>query len=312
MAISQRFSPAQSKGELINLQKRPAQRQANKTRPSLLLASEVPSWYATNSFLRTGYRPVNGSAKLCFKSLLHVHNETVNIYSHLIPTIIAIAYNCSLHIYFRRHFPDAPLVDRLAVHVYLTTSIFCFGVSSIYHTVTCHSKDLSGLWNRWDYGGIIVQTTGSFVSGIHMTFYCEPGLQRLYWNMTGVLGVLSIVIVVNPRFQGNRWRPLRIMTFVAMGLSGLLPIIHATYIYPFAQLNQRAGVGYYAAEGLTLILGTVFYATHFPESWVPEKFDIWGASHQIFHLLVVISAVIHTWSLLSVYAWIYKNSSCLG
>ena len=53
---------------------------------------------------------------------------------------------------------------------------------------------------------------------------------------------------------------LRLFTFVATGLSGLLPIIHAGSIYPYAQLNQRAGLGYYLVEGLTLIIGVVFYA----------------------------------------------------
>ncbi|CAG9937392.1 unnamed protein product [Clonostachys rosea f. rosea IK726] len=163
MAISQRLSPAHSKG--VGLNKPLAQAQP-KTKPKLLLASDMPSWYATNAFLRTGYRPVNGSVKLCFESLRHIHNETVNIYSHLIPAVIAIACNCFLHLYFHSRFPDARLADRLAVHIYLTTSIFCFGI-----------------WNRWDYAGIIVQTTGSFVSGVYMTFYCEPALRKLYWTM---------------------------------------------------------------------------------------------------------------------------------
>lgn len=45
-----------------------------------------------------------------------------------------------------------------------------------------------------------------------------------------------------------------------MGLSGLLPIIHAALIFPFELLNQQAGLGYYLLEGLALITGTVFYA----------------------------------------------------
>jgi predicted membrane channel-forming protein YqfA (hemolysin III family) len=52
----------------------------------------------------------------------------------------------------------------------------------------------------------------------------------------------------------------RLSTFVATGLSGLLPIIHAASIYPYAQLNQQAGLGYYLVEGLALIIGVVFYA----------------------------------------------------
>jgi adiponectin receptor len=53
---------------------------------------------------------------------------------------------------------------------------------------------------------------------------------------------------------------LRLSTFVATGLSGLLPIIHATSIYPYALWNKKAGVGYYLVEGLALIIGVVFYA----------------------------------------------------
>ncbi|PGH35705.1 hypothetical protein GX50_01418 [[Emmonsia] crescens] len=310
MALYQRLSPARSEAEQDNTPKCPAVKQP-KTKYQLLVASEVPSWYAHNSFLRTGYRPVNGSVKLCVDSLRFIHNETVNIYSHLIPGAIALASNGILHRYFLGRYPTASLVDQLAIHVYLTTSVLCFGISSIYHTILCHSEAYSGLWGRLDYVAIIIQTIGSFVSGIYVTFDCKPGLQKLYWTMTGVLGLLSIIIVVSPRFQSSRWRMLRLFTFVGMGLSGLLPIIHAASIYPYAQLNQQAGLGYYLVEGLALIIGVGFYATHFPESWTPEKFDIWGASHQIFHFFVLLSSVIHVWGILSVFDWIYKNPRCL-
>lgn len=152
----------------------------------LLQAGEVPSWLATNPFLLTGYRPVYGSVKLCFESLFFIHNETVNIYSHLIPAMLAGASNYLLHLYWRERYPTASLADQLAIHAYLTTSVFCFGISSIYHTLDCHSQDLSGLWNRLDYAAIILQTVGSFVSGIYVTFYCMPSLQKLYWTMVSL------------------------------------------------------------------------------------------------------------------------------
>jgi adiponectin receptor len=43
-------------------------------------------------------------------------------------------------------------------------------------------------------------------------------------------------------------------------MSGLFPVIHATFIYPYAEWNRQAAAGYYLIEGLTLLLGTVFYA----------------------------------------------------
>ncbi|KAI1291386.1 adiponectin receptor protein [Xylaria venustula] len=241
MALYQRISPARGNGkERDKTSKGPVVKQL-KTKYGLLVASEVPEWYAHNSFLHTGYRPVNGSVWLCVNSLRSLHNET----------------------------------DRLAVQIYLITSLLCFGISSLYHTLNCHSESYSGLWTRWDYAAIILQTVGCFISGI----YCNPGLQKLYWTMGSAL---------------------RISTFVATGLSGLLPVIHAASVSPLSQLNQQAGLGYYLLEGLTLIVGTVIYA----------KFDIWGASHQIFHIFVVLSAAIHIWGILSVYDWIYDNLRC--
>lgn len=154
--------------------------------PSKLLNSdEVPSWYTHNCYqhIRTGYRPVNASAILCFQSLGHLHNETVNIYSHLIPAVIALVGNYLFHIYFLSKFPDASWSDHLVFHIYLTGSVICFGVSSLYHTLICHSAYVADLWVRLDYAAIIVQILGSFISGIYVSFYCEPQLQRLYWSM---------------------------------------------------------------------------------------------------------------------------------
>ncbi|KAK2807012.1 hypothetical protein FQN50_005586 [Emmonsiellopsis sp. PD_5] len=256
MALYQRLSPARSEGPL----KRPAVKQL-KIKYQLLAASEVPSWYAHNPFLRTGYRPVNGSVRLCLNSLRYTHNETVNIYSHLIPAALFLASNGFLHQYFHNHYPTASLADQLAVHFYLTTSVVCFGVSSIYHTLACHSEAYSDLWARLDYAGIILQIMGSFVSGIYVSFYHKPDLQKLYWSMTGILGLISTIIVLSPQFQHiSLHRHLRLCTFISLGLSGLLPIIHAACIYPFAQLNQQAGLGWYLVEGVVLGIGVVVYA----------------------------------------------------
>ncbi|PGH05990.1 hypothetical protein GX51_02581 [Blastomyces parvus] len=324
MALYQRLSPARGEGDRTdssngNTSKDPSastplKQQKAAKKPQLLRASQLPSWYAHNAYLLTGYRPITGSVRRCIDSLRTLHNETVNIYSHLLPAALALASNAILHLYFRARYPDEGVLElqhRLAVHIYLTTSVLCFGISSVYHTLLCHSEEYAGLWGRMDYVAILLQTIGSFVSGIYVTFDCDPGLRRVYWTMTLTLGTLSAIIVVSPKFQSSRWRMLRLATFVSTGLSGLFPIIHAASVYPYAEWNPRAGLGYYLLEGLALIVGTLFYATHFPESWMPEKFDIWGASHQIFHVFVVLSAGIHIWTLFNVIDWIYANPRCV-
>ncbi|KAF9238451.1 hypothetical protein DTO006G1_9196 [Penicillium roqueforti] len=128
--------------------------------------------------------------------------------------------------------------------------------------------------------------------------------------MIGTLGFLTGFVVVHPRLQSQKWRLLRLSTFVATGLSAFAPIIHAASIFPYDQLDQQAGLRYYYLEGLAIVIGVLFYATHFPESWKPGSFDIWGSSHQIFHIAVVIGATIHLYGILVAFQWNYENQRC--
>lgn len=52
-------------------------------------------------------------------------------------------------------------------------------------------------------------------------------------------------------------------------------------------------------------------ATRFPEKKWPGKFDVYGTSHQIFHVLVVCGAVVHLCGVWSAYGWNYRNERSL-
>lgn len=183
MALYQRPSYASGKAVHSRDSSGPSAPEQSTSKQQLLTAKQLPSWYAHNTFLLTGYHPVNGSVQQCVDSIPHVHNETVNIWTHLVSDVAALVGNYVLHRDFNTHHPAAPLMDRLAIHLYLTTSLLCFGISSIYHTLNCHSEVYSSLWAQWDYAAIILQTVGSFASGIYVTFYCDPRPQRIYWTI---------------------------------------------------------------------------------------------------------------------------------
>ncbi|KAL9468547.1 hypothetical protein ACSS6W_010241 [Trichoderma asperelloides] len=313
MALYRRLSPTGPDGIITDADNdnQNDHQQGPKTTRRLLTSAEVPSWYGHNTFIRTGYRPITGSVKLCFESLGYVHNETANIYTHLVPAVIAVIGNYGLHVHFSSHYPNASWIDQWVFHIYLSTSVICFGISSIYHMLLCHSETYANLWARLDYTTIVIQILGSFVSGIYIGFYCEPNLQKLYWTMIGSLGLLTDIVVVSPRFQSLKWRMLRVCTFVATGFSAFAPIIHAATIFPYAQLDKQAGLRYYYLEGASILIGVFFYVTHFPESRKPEIYDFWGASHQIFHSFVVLGAIIHLYGILNAFDWNYNNPRCV-
>ena len=81
--------------------------------------------------------------------------------------------------------------------------------------------------------------------------------------------------------------------FVLMGLSAVAPVLHGLKIYGLDQLRRTIGLDWVVLQGVLYILGAVIYAARVPERLKPGSFDIWGSSHQIFHVLVVLAAASH-------------------
>ena len=119
--------------------------------------------------------------------LLYLHNQTVNIFTHLIPGIAALVINIAFLLVFAYWYPESTFTDRLVFHVYLTACSICFGTSATYHTLLCHSHDMADLWVRLDYVSISVLILSSFIPGLYMGFYCEPFLLRAYLTMVSYL-----------------------------------------------------------------------------------------------------------------------------
>jgi adiponectin receptor len=81
--------------------------------------------------------------------------------------------------------------------------------------------------------------------------------------------------------------------FVLMGLSAVFPMFHGIRLYGVAHMRESASLDWVVSQGALYILGAAIYATRVPEKWSPGKYDIWGSSHQIFHVLVVMAAATH-------------------
>lgn len=108
--------------------------------------------------------------------------------------------------------------------------------------------------------------------------------------------------------------------FVLMGLSAVFPVLHGLHRYGYEQLELKIGLSWLVGQGVMYVLGAGIYAVsvigesqtsnetdqrlrqaRVPERWAPGKFDIWGSSHQIFHVLVVCAATAHLVGLLKAF-----------
>ncbi|KAA8900208.1 mPR-like GPCR protein [Sphaerosporella brunnea] len=277
----------------------------------LLSYAELAPWQQDNEYLLHGYRAESRSVSLCLRSWSYLHNESVNIYSHLVPAVFALFFEvASERGLFQRWYPEATGRDRFVLTFFLLSAALCLGTSAMYHTLLSHSEHVAHVWVRLDFLGIIALIEGFFVSGIYVAFYCEPRLQRIYWTMITTLGIFSAILIVNPRFQGRRWRSFRLLTFVTTGLSAFAPIAHGLKLFGWEEMFKQSGLPYYLFEGLLICIGAYCYNGHIPEKFRPGAFDIWGASHQLFHLLVVAAVGVHLAAIRSAFEFKYVNKTC--
>ncbi|EAW09635.1 hemolysin III family protein [Aspergillus clavatus NRRL 1] len=264
----------------------------------LLHWDDLPHWQRDNHHIHTGYRPASFSFLMSFHSLTYLHNETVNIYSHLLPSILSIPAALLLYRELAPRYETATRDDIIAFGCFFTGAAFCLGMSAIYHTISNHSPTVARIGNAFDYVGIVGLIVGSFVPSVYYGFYCVPGLQQLYWMMICTIGLGCAAVSVLPQFRTPRWRPFRAAMFVGMGLSAVFPVIHGLRLYGMEQMTRQIGLGWLLLQGFLYILGATIYAARVPERLRPGKFDILGSSHQIFHVLVVCAAVAHLTGLL--------------
>lgn len=148
--------------------------------PFLLRWNELHSWQKDNQYILAHYRPASNSCLRSFQSLFYLHNESVNIHSHLLGASIFFFLSFTIYV-FEVHSVSAS--DICAFGCFFSGALICLGVSAVYHTVSNHSPKVNRLVNQLDYVGIIALITGSFVPSIYYGFYCDQVLQRVYWGM---------------------------------------------------------------------------------------------------------------------------------
>jgi adiponectin receptor len=151
----------------------------------LLSYEEIPSWYQDNPFIWHGYRPVCNSATTCFRSWFRLHNEFINIHSHLWSAVAFLLGELFVLAPLHLRYTRVSAGDYAVLAVFLLTATACFGFSAAYHTFICHSQAAEAFWLRLDFVGIILLILGSFMTSIYVTFWCELTLKIIYWVVVG-------------------------------------------------------------------------------------------------------------------------------
>ncbi|TLD31493.1 hypothetical protein PspLS_02264 [Pyricularia sp. CBS 133598] len=268
----------------------------------LILWDELEDWRRDNAFILGGYRRTSNSYAASLASLLHLHNESVNIWSHLVGAVGFTATGAYfLQAVVRPRVAEAYGGDVLAFACFFAGAFLCLGMSATFHALSNHSPAVAKWGNKLDYTGIVFLIVGSYVPALYYGFRCHPALLELYLSMICILGLGCLAVSWVDHFRSPAWRPYRALMFVGLGLSGVVPVVHAVSEDGFAALDERMGLRWVLLQGGMYIFGAFIYAARWPERSFPGKFDIWCSSHQIFHIFVLLAAASHMYGMIKAF-----------
>ncbi|KAI0107880.1 mPR-like GPCR protein [Nemania sp. FL0031] len=268
-------------------------RDANTAKPRTVTWHEIPERKRDNKYILSGYRPEKVDYLEVLASLTFLHNETCNVYTHLIGALllplVATAFMRALS---EPRFFNVSGIDYAMFGIFFFCAECCLLFSATYHLVESHSYDVERFWDRIDLLGIIIVTVGTFIPGIHYVFACEPGLQKLHWAIIVTSGAITAALVSIPKLGALRWRRARLGAFVALG----------------GYMLQYLGMKLYLLELVFYGSGACFYVVGF--SLHREKFDIWGSSHQIFHVAILCAMYTHALALTQAFTAFHTLDLC--
>ncbi|KAJ3303296.1 hypothetical protein HDV03_004034 [Kappamyces sp. JEL0829] len=255
---------------------------------------QVPAYLQDNEFIRNGYRS-GYSYKESFISLFHLHNESGNVWTHLIGVLLfslLVAYTWTAAEMAPLH-----IEDKLVLTIFLGLAIYTVLFSTLLHLHLCVSEGAQQFWSCLDHSGISASIAGGSIAIIYLLLHCH-GWMRMFW--IGTLVAFNSVGILGPMFplwSRPGFRVYRTVLYLCSGFATLFPVIYYLYHEGTAKLpafQDNFAIGYVILMACQYVLGAFFYASRIPERFWPGKFDYFFQSHQIWHVLVV-TATLTLW-----------------
>ncbi|PSN66376.1 Hly-III related protein [Corynespora cassiicola Philippines] len=227
------------------------------------------------------------------RSILVIHNETVNISSHLVGSVLFFTLPIPVYNMLQPVYVSASTADIIVFSSFFFGVAICFALSATFHIFNNHSEAVHVFGNQLDYLGIVILMWGSTIPCVYYGFFCTPALQITYYSLVSILALLCVYATLHPAFRRPHYRPYRTAMYSGLGLSFLIPIAHGVSRFGWSVQMDRMSLDWMALMAVLNLVGGGIYALRIPEKWYPRRFDVWGASHQIMHCMVICAGVAH-------------------
>lgn len=258
---------------------------------------EIPEWYRDNKYIKKGYRRWELEWIYYIKSIFKLHNETFNIWSHLIGSFLFITLSI---ITYKYNLINSYIVDKIMISLFLFSSFICFFISSIMHIFFPKSEHTCNCLLLGDYYGIIFLILCTYNIFLYYLFYCNNTIQYYYYIIINSLAL--IIFILLKILNNNKYKKYKLSLLLIFILSIFIPTVHR-YIYykhidPYELIQE---IKYYGMSLFVYLLGFIFYITKIPESICNHKCVNYFTSHTIFHILIVFATIINYYGILNLH-----------
>ena len=257
----------------------PISHQPKVVRIAPTAALPVPAWQQLPLTIR-GYR-VRHDVSASIHSLLGVHLDTVNIWTHLLGFLYYLAMVPYVIGALRAN--RASAVDYACFLLYVACAACQMLSSALYHTFRA-VEHLDVKFLALDMWGVVAMIVGSWVVGMSQGFHRTPWVGAAYI-------CAELLLLAAGRYMGDRalagrssWEAF----FVVMGSAVAFGVVPCAHMYCRCESAACAAATERAMAGMfgNYFLGWLFLYSRFPERVIPGLFDIMGHSHQWWHLFV--------------------------
>jgi len=229
--------------------------------------NNIPTW-TKKPYILLGYREQNKSNLNYLASILKIHNESVNIWTHMMGLLYFLYIISKNNSY------------NYIIILYDLTAALCFLLSTLYHVYMPYSENNYLLLLHLDLYSIILNITTSNILVYYYWFWCYDNIRNYYMILSIVYLSIGLAILLNCNVIAKYNYIL--LYFGAYNI--FIPLSYI-YIYNLTNGNINIVIKYDFSESICyFVIGFLVYLTKMPEILFVKKFDIVGSSHQLWHV----------------------------
>ncbi|XP_062266382.1 progestin and adipoQ receptor family member VII, a [Platichthys flesus] len=260
--------------------------EAAPSMPGTMRDNEVPAYFRDHNIC-TGYRPLNQNWRYYFLSLFQRHNETINIWTHMLAFLVLLVKLQQLveTVDFVGDPQSWPLL------ILILSSLSYTGFSVLAHMLGGKSELCHYVFFYLDYVGVAQYQYGSAV--VHFYYAVDESFHKhvhgIFMPVASVLSCLSCLGCCYGKYF-NHSRPTWVRKVCQVLPSTIAymwdssPV--AMRLFSWSSASSDSAVLYHFGQVVFFLSCSFFFTVPLFERCFPGRCDFVGQSHQIFHVFL--------------------------